>query len=104
MIDTLPIATLSVTSCAANVSVPGVVDFTRKLAWPLLSVTESAGVMEGAPGPADWLRVTLLPAAPRPSASRIVTVTLDAEVPSAATVAGAAARLDGAASVTITPR
>src|SRR4030088_2611845 len=93
----------SVMLVAVKVSRPPVDALTEKTATPAASVTADAGEIAAGAGPPDWARLTVFRGAGSPNASRIVTVTVDGELPSAATNAGFATTLDGVTFLRIVP-
>jgi hypothetical protein len=76
--------TLSLIAVAVKTSVPGVLELTVKVAWPLASVDWiSTGLIVGEPGPEVFSRVTPSFSTARPLESFRVTVIVETEDPSA---------------------
>jgi len=82
----------SVVSCAVKTVVSATVSVTEKVAWPRASVTPETVVIVAEPLP--FVRVTAFPGTALPFESRSVAVSVDAELPSAVTEAGAAESVD----------
>ena len=88
------IARLSVTSVAAKIQEPTVVEVTVKVATPNSSVVAEAGAMTGVPGPEALASETVLPETPALVAFFKVTVIVEVANPSASTEASDATTVE----------